>query len=154
VLFPEPATPERIAEVEALIDTWLAAEHRDNEAVLSVEKVAGQRQWFVRLSCEAKPSFGVLFTLGQRTLSYETYLMPAPQEQPAQLYEHLLVRNHGLYGCHVAIGAEDALYLVGQLDLRWVDVGELDRVLGTLYLATEQFFVPAMRIGFASVFRP
>ena len=35
----------------------------------------------------------VWFTLGQRTLRYETYVMPAPEENDGEVYEHLLRRN-------------------------------------------------------------
>lgn len=153
MLVPDPASPERLAELEALIESWLAEQEAENPAVAGTERVGRDRQWYVRLEGEEKATFGAVFTLGQRTLHYETYLMPAPQEREADLYEHLLVRNRSLYGCQLAIGEEAAIYLVGQLDNRWVDEAELDRILGTLYLATEQFFRPAMRIGYASVFR-
>jgi hypothetical protein len=152
VQVPDPATPERLAELEALVERWLAEQETENPVVAGVERVAGARQWYVRLEGEEKATFGVVFELNQRTLRYETYLMPAPIEQEAQLFEHLLRRNIDLYGCQLAVGAEDALYLVGQLDVRWVDDAELDRILGTLYMATERFFRPAMRIGYASVF--
>jgi hypothetical protein len=33
-----------------------------------------------------------------------------------------------------------------------VDEGELDRILGSLYMYVEQFFQPALRIGFATRF--
>jgi hypothetical protein len=147
VLFPDPASPARLAELDELVETWLAEQLADNPSVDGVERIAGERQWYVRLVGDEKATFGIVFELGQRTLRYETYLMPAPLENATELYEHLLCRNRTLYGCQLAIGAEDAVYLVGQLDVRWIDEAELDRVLGTLYLATEQFFRPAMRIG-------
>lgn len=152
MLFPDPATPQQLTALEQLVEGWLAAQVEENDTVAAVERVDGERTWYVRLLGEEKATFGVLVRLGQRTLSYETYLMPAPIEQEAELYEHLLRRNLRLYGCALAIGAEDAVYLVGQLDLRWVDERELDRILGSLYLATEQFFRPAMRLGYRSVF--
>jgi hypothetical protein len=158
VLFPDPSPPERLAEIDALVERWLATQREENPAVAATERLPTEpgrttgTTWYVRLEGEQKATFGVVLTLGQRTLQYETYLMPAPQEQPAELYEHLLRRNRKLYGCQLAIGEEDAIYLVGQLDNRWVDEAELDRILGTLYLATEQFFRPAMRIGFAGAF--
>src|SRR5829696_1853707 len=148
MLFPEPATDEQLEALTALIERWLDGQAEENPAVQGVERVEGGRHWYVRLHGEQKETFGVVFQLGQRTLRYETYLMPAPQERAGELYEHLLRRNLKLYGCQLAIGAEDAVYLVGQLDVRAVDDAELDRVLGTLYLVTEQFFRPAMRIGY------
>lgn len=153
MLVPDPASPARLAELETLIESWLDAQLTENEAVASVERVEGARDWYVRLIGEEKATFGALLSLGQRTLRYETYLMPAPAVAPGDLYEHLLRRNQKLYGLAVAIGAEDAIYLVGQLDVRWVDAAELDRILGSLYLATEQFFRPAMRLGFGEAFR-
>jgi hypothetical protein len=152
MIVPEPASEERLAELTTLIERWLEHQRTENPAVLGVERIEGGRHWYVRLHGEQKETFGVVFELGQRTLRYDTYLMPAPQENAAELYEHLLRRNAKLYGCQLAVGPEDAIYLMGQLDARWIDDAELDRILGTLYLATEQFFRPAMRIGYASVF--
>ena len=101
---------------------------------------------------EEKDTFTIWFHLRQRTLHYETYVMPAPEENHAAFYEHLLRRNLKLYGAAFAIGDEDAVFLVGQLDNAAVDEDELDRVLGSLYAWVEQFFRPALRIGFASRF--
>ena len=70
-----------------------------------------------------------------------------------QLVEHLLRRNLKLYGAALAIGEEDAVFLVGQLANDAVTEDELDRVLGSLYAWVEQFFRPALRIGFASRFQ-
>jgi hypothetical protein len=94
----------------------------------------------------------VWLTLGQRTLKYETYVMPAPEENAEQLYEHLLRRNESLVGAHFSIGIEDAMFLRGEMPLRLVDEEELDRVIGTLYATVERIFPIIIRIGFASRF--
>jgi len=78
--------------------------------------------------------------------------MPAPEENHAAFFEHLLRRNQKLYGAAFAIGEEDAVFLVGQIDNAAITDDELDRVLGSLYAWVEQFFRPALRIGFASRF--
>ena len=57
-------------------------------------------------------------TIAQRTLRYETYVMPAPEEDHARFYEHLLRRNRKLYGATFCIGEEDAVFLAGQLGRR------------------------------------
>ena len=98
---------------------------------------------------EQKDTFTIWFTLRQRTLHYETYVMPAPEENHERFYEHLLRRNLKLYGAAFAIGDEDAVFLVGQLPNDAIDDDELDRILGSLYAWVEQFFRPALRIGFA-----
>ena len=146
-------SPEELDALEARIDAWLAAELAENPTVAAVDRgEAGERRWYVRLAGEQKDTFTVWFTLDQRTLHYETYVMPAPEENHQAFYEHLLRRNLGLFGASFAIGEEDAVFLVGRLSNAAVDEAELDRVLGSLYAYVEQCFRPALRIGFASRF--
>lgn len=153
----EIASAEELARAEALIDGWLDAQLADNPVVAAVDKevdpLGPARRWYVRLRGEEKDVFAVWFTLHQRTLHYETYVMPAPEENQAELYEHLLRRNQRLRGAAFAIGVEDAVFLVGQVSVGSLDEGELDRTLGSLYAYVEQCFRPAMRIGFASRFK-
>lgn len=145
-------------ELDALaarIEAWLERQRTENPVVDAVERDTdgGERRWFVRVKGEQKDVFSIWFQLGQRTLHYETYVMPAPEENHAAFFEHLLRRNLKLYGAAFAIGDEDAVFLVGQLDNDCIDDDELDRVLGSLYLWVEQFFRPALRIGFVSRFQ-
>jgi hypothetical protein len=153
-LAPDPAGPDELDRLESSIDAWLAEQLAENPVVTAVDRgEAGERRWYVRLAGDQKETFTVWFTLGQRTLHYETFVMPAPIENHAQLYEHLLRRNLKLYGAAFAVGAEDAIFLVGQVGVGSLDEAELDRVLGSLYAWVEQFFRPAMRIGYASLFK-
>jgi hypothetical protein len=62
--------------------------------------------------------------------------------------------NSRLFAMRFAIGAEDAVYLLGQLPLSAVDEEELDRIIGSAYAYSEQYFRPAMSLGYASRFRP
>lgn len=147
--------PAALDELEACISAWLDEQLRANPVVAAVDRdlESGERRWFVRMRGEQKDTFTVWFHLRQRTLHYETYVMPGPEEHHAQLFEHLLRRNLKLYGAAFAIGEEDAVFLVGQLANVHVDEDELDRVLGSMYEWVEQFFRPAMRIGYASKFK-
>ncbi len=147
------ASDAELDRVEAVIDEWLAEELQTNPTVAAVDRgEPGQRRWYVRLQGEQKDTFTIWFTLRQRTLHYETYVMPAPEENHERFYEHLLARNLKLFGAAFAIGEEHAVFLVGQLPVEAVDREELDRILGSLYAYVEQFFRPALRIGFASRF--
>lgn len=140
--------------LEGRIDAWAAAELADNEVVAAVERAprAEGRRWFIRVLGEEKDVFTIWLTLRQRTLHFETYVMPAPEERHAELYEHLLRRNQKLHGISFCIGIEDAVFLQGEVPVERVDEAVLDWVLGSLYAATEQCFRPAMRIGFATRF--
>ena len=149
-----PSTDAELVELEQRIEAWLDRQSQDNPVVAAVvrDEESGERRWFVRVRGEQKDVFTIWFHLRQRTLHYETYVMPAPEENHGPFYEHLLRRNLKLFGASFAIGDEDAVFLVGQLPNHAVDDDELDRVLGSLYAWVEQFFQPALRIGFASRF--
>jgi hypothetical protein len=147
------ASEEQLDALESTIESWLAREREANPALAAVDREPGMRRWYVRLRGDEKDFTTIWFTLGQRTLLYETYVMPAPEENHAAFYEHLLRRNRSCNGAAFCIGDEDAIYLRGQLPVTAVDEGELDRIVGSLYAYVEQFFRPAMRIGYASRFR-
>ena len=110
-------------------------------------------RWFLRLKGEERDFTTIWLSLGQRTLHYETYFLPEPEESQREVYEYVLRRNAKLFGMRFAIGPEDALYLVGQMPLSAVDEGELDRVVGSTYAYVEQYFRPVLELAFASRFR-
>jgi hypothetical protein len=148
-----PASDAELAAAEATIERWLERERVDNPVLVAIDRDAELHRWYVRLRGEARDFIAVWFTLGQRTLQFETYVMPAPEENHAAFYEHLLRRNHTCAGMAFCIGDEDAIYLRGRIPVSSVDESALDQVLGSMYAYVEQFFVPAMRIGYASRFR-
>lgn len=147
--------PGDLAVLERQIDEWLGALAASNERIDAIDRAADDLvRWYVRMRGDDKEFTTVWLTLGQRTLRYETYVMPAPEEQHLALFEQLLRRNDTLIGAHFSIGAEDAVFLRGELPVTLVSLDELDRVLGTLYAQVEQCFVALLRIGFASRFAP
>jgi hypothetical protein len=150
-----PSSPAELERLEDRIDSWLAEQLTGNPAVAAVERdvESGERRWFVRLHGEQKDVFSVWFHLQQRNLHVETYLMPAPEENAGELYEHLLRRNQRLDPFSFSIGEEDGIFLVTSIGNGTVDEAELDRLLGSAYEYTELCFRPAMRIGFASRFK-
>lgn len=148
-------SPAELDDLSSLIEAWLAEQLADNPVVAAVERDPDRatRRWFVRVHGEEKDVFSIWFRLDQRCLHYETYVMPAPEENVSEFYEFLLRRNAGLVGAAFNIGDEDAVFLSGALPNDAIDTGELDRILGSLYAWTERFFRPALRIGFASRMR-
>ena len=137
----------------ALIDSWTASERETNEIVAAVDVDPAERRWYVRLRGEEKATSTVWLTLRERTLHYESYFMPAPEENVEALYEYLMRANMKLFAMRFAVGLEDAVYLVGQMPVSAVDTDELDRIVGSVYAYTERYFRPAMSIGYASKFR-
>jgi hypothetical protein len=149
---------ERLADLHARIDAWLDEFADGNPLVAAIDRGTsddtpfGESRWYVRMLGDEKDFTTVWLTLGQRTLRYETYVMPAPEENAAEVMEMLLRRNDALVGVHFSIGAEDAIYLRGEIPDTAVDGDELDRILGTVYSTVEALFRPLLRVGFASRF--
>ena len=147
------ADEQQLDLIEIQISEWLANELATNPIVAAVERgEPSERRWYIRVLGESKDIFTIWFTLRQRTLHYETYVIPAPDENHAQFFEHLLRRNRKVNGMSFCIGEEDAVFLAGSLPVHAIDDGELDRIHGSIYMYVEQFFLPALRIGFATRF--
>lgn len=141
------------ATLERRIDEWLATVHNQHPNTVAAGRASEEPdRWMVRLRGEAKEFTTVWLRLGQRTLRYETYVMPYPEENAAEVFESLLRRNERLVGAHYALGAENAVFLTGELVLSAVVELELDRIIGTLYATVEAHFDELVRRGFASRF--
>ena len=148
-----PASKEQLDELGVLIRAWAESSKEMNELVLAVDQLPMDRRWFIRLAGEEKQVTTIWFHLRERTLHFETQFMPNPEENREQLFEYLLRLNNKLFGVRFSIGDEEAVYLMGQLPWSAVDEDELDRIVGSAYAYTEQYFRPAMRIGYASKFK-
>jgi hypothetical protein len=149
---------DRLADLRSRIDAWADRLPDGHAAIAAIDRGTsddtplGEPRWYIRMRGDEKDFITVWLTLGQRTVRYETYVMPAAEENEQQVADLLLRRNNVLVGCHFSIGDEDAIYLRGELPDVAVDDAELDRVLGTLYATVEANFRPLLRLAFASRF--
>lgn len=148
----ERATAGELAALRTLIEDWATGALATNPLLAAVDRDPEIDRWYVRMLGEEKVTITVWLTLRERTLHFETYFMPAPEEQLAECFEYLLRANQRLFAWRFAVGLEDAVYLVGQLPLGAIDAEELDRIIGSGYAYSEQYFRSAMRIGYASKF--
>ena len=148
-----PISPERLSELTEVISGWLDNQLSSKTLVQSVEHNKNESRWYVRISGEDKDNSMVLFTLGQRTLHFETYFMPSPEENRQDVFQYLLRKNSKLYGVSFGVGNEEAVYLSGQINSEVISSDTLDWVLGTIYKTVEECFKPALRLGFVSRFK-
>ena len=150
--------PPSLLDVEQAITGWLQAMGTDNPVFEAIDRGdpadSNEPRWYVRLAGEEKEHITIWFTLGQRTLRYEAYVLPWPPEHTNEVFEWVLRRNDKLVGAHFAIGVEDAVFLRGEVALSQLSQDEMDRILGSMYAYVEQCFRPALFIGFASRFAP
>jgi Putative bacterial sensory transduction regulator len=143
-----------VLAIEASIDGWLADARAANPLIEAVDRgEPGTLRWYVRLRGDAKDHTTIWMTVGQRTLQYEAYVLPMPEENAAAVHEMVLRHNHSLVGAHFAIGVEDAIFLRGELPLGALDADELDRIIGSIYAYVERFFPALIGLAFASRFR-
>jgi hypothetical protein len=143
-------------DVVALVERWTASVAIENPVVTSIEKDVTCHRWFVRARGEEKLVTTLWVTVREETIGFETYFMPAPEENIAQCFEYLLRAHQRFYAYRFGIGGEDAVYLTAQLPFSAFvgDNGEheLDRMLGAAYAYSEECFRTAMRIGYGTRF--
>ena len=147
----DPATVDELRRHEQFIDDWFATELAELPVLIDVSRDADiPYRWYVRLRGEERDVTAIWFTLGQRTLKYESYVLPSPEEQREQVFEFLLRQNYNLVGAQFGIGPEDAIFLSGEIPVHALDADELDRIVGSIYEYVERYFRTALRMGFGS----
>ena len=125
------------------ITAYLADRDVNNQRVSDTD-------WAIQLNGEKKLSITVLFALRERTLQIESFFIRRPAENHADLYGLLLRTNMRLYGIRFALDDIGDVYLVARLPIEAVTEEELDRVLGAILSTSDELFMPAIEIGFAS----
>ena len=101
---PSPAQHDAAV---ALLVRWTDLVAVENPIVTNIDRDADVDRWYVRIRGEEKIVTTVWFTIRERTLSFESYFLPAPEDNAAQFYEYLLRANTRLYGMRFSIGLED-----------------------------------------------
>jgi len=145
------ARPDELDALEQVIDDWFRRQQKELPILLDVARDEDiERRWYARLEGEERDVTTVWLTLGQRTLKYETYFLPYPDDNKEELFELLLRRNYDLVGAQFGIGPEHAIFLTGELPFHAVDEDELDRILGTIWEYVERYWRAALKMGFAS----
>jgi len=125
--------------LEHRIDGWLAD---PGSSVEYAEEVEGR--WAVRMRQEARDATTVWFKIGQRSIEYEAYVLPAT-EGTSELFEQALQRNMRAWRAYFALDQEGGLVLRGRLAEAHLTDLELDLALGEIYDAIEVAFRPMLR---------
>jgi hypothetical protein len=147
------ASPDERAACAAVIETWTATRLAEGGAVVAVDRQPELDRWYLRLRGDEKDFVTVWLTVRQRTLHHEAQVMPAPEVNIQATFEYLLRRNADLHQMRFALGAEDAVYLVGEVPVTAVTDEELDRIVGSSLAYVDAYFPTAMSIGFAGRYR-
>ena len=125
------------------IAAWVADPHSDVEYA---EQVEGR--WAVRMRQGVRSATTVWWTVGDRTVAAEAYVLPAPPASQAEVYRLCLLRNHRMWRCHFSLDREGAVVLTGRLKVEEVTAQSLDLLLGEIYEAVELSCRPLVTMAF------
>ena len=107
-----------------------------------------------RMQGETRDVTTIWFIAGPRTLRYEAYFLPDPEENHEAVYRYLLRWNRRLYLAAFAVDPDGEVYLRGRIPLEAVTEDEVDRITGQLFQAVESTFRTAIRLAFPRLFPP
>lgn len=102
----------------------------------------------VRMRQETRDASTVWWTAGQRTLSAELYVLPAPETNAPACHRLVLDRNRGTARVWYACAADGGIVLRARIPNEHVSSAVLDAVLGELYEQVELTFRPLVRLAF------
>ncbi len=125
--------------LETCIERWV---EDPDSSVEYAEEVDGR--WAVRMRQVARDATTVWFTIGERSLEYEAYVLPLP-EGPTGSAVQALARNARSWRAFFALDGEGSLVLRGRLPAYSVTPLELDLALGEIYETIEVSFRPLLR---------
>lgn len=143
-------TTEEVADKVQLVLQWAEEELQRGHEVLAVTPGLPSNRIYIRLRGEAKEVIAVWVTVGEYTSRFETYLMPWPEENIAEVLSYLMRRNQRTFPLHLGIGLEDGLYAVGVTETSALDLATLELYIGSSYRLCEEIFPTAMSMGFRS----
>lgn len=109
-----------------------------------------ERTVALQLRGERKQTIGIVATLGEAHLRFESFFMRRPLEHGEAFHQLLLQRNLRARGVAFALDTDGDAFLVASLPLAAVNGAELDRLVGSFLVEADGNFDAAMRIGFAS----
>lgn len=118
----------------------------DPEAdVVHVEEVEGRVA--VRMRQVVRDATTVWCAPGERTVTFEAYLLPAPPARAEEVYRAALVRSASGWRVHYALDGEGALVLRARVDAERVDAELVSYVLAEIWDQVEVAFGSLARLA-------
>lgn len=121
------------------IEEWINDPASD---VVYAEEVEGR--FAVRMRQTVREATTVWFTVGQRSLVAEAYVLPA-LEGPERAHRLALIRNYNSFRVNFALDTEEAIVLRARIPNERVTAEELSYVLAEIYQTIEVSFRPLLR---------
>ena len=121
----------------------------DPEAdVVHVEEVDGRVA--VRMRQQARDATTVWCTPGERTVTFEAYLLPAPPSRAEEVFRQALVRSASGWLVHYALDGEGAVILRSRAEADRIDAEFVSYMLAEMWEQVEVAFGPLARLAFGA----
>jgi len=102
----------------------------------------------VRMRQEVRDMTTVWFAVGERTVTIEAYVLPAPPNRAGEVYRQALTRNAGTRRMSFALDRLGDLVIVGRIPVDHLSEMELELALGEVYDLVEVAFPGLVRAAF------
>lgn len=136
-------TAELSAGLGELFERWVDDGQSD---VVAAELVEGR--WAVRMAQERRDFTTVWVTPGDRTVSFEAYVLPPPAHAGQEVFRQLLFRNYDAWRVHFAVDKDSQIYLRGRIEAELADEGTLQYVFAEIYQLIELSFRLLLDAGY------
>jgi hypothetical protein len=98
----------------------------------------------------AREATTIWFDVGDLTVGFEAYLLPAPVHDAEAVYRHCLARTYRAWPAAIALDDRGDLYVMGRIPLAALDAEHLSQVVAAVYQVIELSFHPLLRRGYLS----
>lgn len=130
--------------VVATTEAWVRDEDSDVVWAGSYEG-----RWGIRMAQRCRDFTTIWFTVGQRTVGYEAFLLTDPPHNRADAYRLCLARNRTSWPVAIALDRQGDLSVSGRIPLESLTPAALDQAVGSVYEIIELTFRALLEIGFA-----
>lgn len=109
--------------------------------------------FILTLPGERKLATTCAIVVGQHAVTFNAFVIRAPEENRENVYRWLLEKNARMYGVWYAIDTHGDIYLVGRMALHAVTETEIDRYLGSILQYADSSFDLLLEMGFAGAIK-
>lgn len=141
-------TQNRLQCEQAVRSALQASEVQFEEVVTN-----GYRTFTVTLPGVHRLQINVALSVGDTSLTVNSFVARHPDENEVGVHRWLLERNRRLYGVAFSIDQLGDIYLTGKLPLGAVTDTEIDRLLGSVLEYVDGSFNIILELGFATSIR-
>ena len=131
---------EAISWIGRLAQQWVS----DPKSDVVYAEPDGPR-WAVRIKQRTRDFTTVWFDVGDRSLRYEAYVLPAFPANAEEVYRLCLRWNERAWRVHFTLDADGNLFLRGRIALALLSTHEVESAVAEIYELVELSFRPLLR---------